>query len=60
LGGIESGDLLLRFDSAPIAGIDDLHRALGAERIGRRVPVDVWRLGRLVSSTVVPVEPPPE
>jgi S1-C subfamily serine protease len=56
--GLESGDLILRFDDLPIAGIDDLHRVLGADRIGRRVPVQVWRLGRLVTSIVVPVEPP--
>jgi S1-C subfamily serine protease len=55
--GLESGDLLLRFDNVPVAGIDDLHRALGAEQIGRRIPVEVWRLGRLVQSTVVPTEP---
>jgi S1-C subfamily serine protease len=59
-GGLESGDLLLRFDETPVADIDDLHRALGSERIGRRVPIEVWRLGRLVQSTVVPVEPPRE
>jgi len=58
--GLESGDLLLRFDNAPIAGIDDLHRALGAEQIGRRVPVELWRFGRLVQSTVVPTEPATE
>ncbi len=57
-GGLESGDLLVRFDHAPVAGIDDLHRALGAERIGRPVPVDVWRLGRLVQASVIPTEPP--
>jgi S1-C subfamily serine protease len=57
-GGLESGDLVLRFDDTPITDIDDLHRALGAERIGRPVRVEVWRLGRLVSATVVPVEPP--
>ena len=59
-GGLQGGDLLLRFDRAPVAGIDDLHRALGAEQIGRRVPIDVWRLGRLVEATVVPTEPPGE
>jgi len=58
--GLERGDLLLRFDHAPIASIDDLHRTLGAERIGRCVPVHIWRLGHLVSLTVVPVEPPTE
>jgi S1-C subfamily serine protease len=57
-GGLESGDLILRFDHHPVTGIDDLHRALGADRIGQRVPIDVWRLGRLVQSTVVPTDPP--
>jgi len=57
LAGLESGDLLVRFDDAPVASIDDLHRALGAERIGRPTAVEVWRLGRLVQSTVVPAEP---
>jgi S1-C subfamily serine protease len=55
--GLESGDLVLRFDDAPIAGIDDLHRALGAEKIGRRVSVELWRFGRLVQASVVPTEP---
>jgi S1-C subfamily serine protease len=59
-GGLESGDLLLRLDGIPVADIDDLHRALGAPRIGQPVRVDVWRLGHLVQSTVVPVEPPSE
>jgi S1-C subfamily serine protease len=59
-GGLESGDLLLRFDNNLVAGIDDLHRVLGAEQIGRRIPVELWRLGRLVQSTVVPAEPPSE
>jgi len=58
--GLESGDLILRFDNTPVADIDDLHRALGAERIGRRVRIDVWRLGRLVETTIVPEEPPGE
>jgi S1-C subfamily serine protease len=59
-GGLESGDLMLRFDDIPVADIDDLHRALGIERIGRPVRVDVWRVGRLVQTTVVPAEPASE
>jgi len=59
-GGLDNGDLILRFDHHPVTGIDDLHRALGAGRIGQRVPIDVWRLGRLVQATVVPSEPPGE
>jgi S1-C subfamily serine protease len=56
--GIENGDLLLRFDGKPVIGIDDLLRSLGAEQIGRQVPVELWRFGRLVQASVVPVEPP--
>jgi S1-C subfamily serine protease len=58
--GIESGDLLLRFDGKAVVGIDDLLRSLGAEQIGRQVPVELWRFGRLVQASVVPVEPPGE
>jgi S1-C subfamily serine protease len=58
--GLENGDLLLRFDDAPIAGIDDLHRALGAEQINRRIPLELWRFGRLVKAMVVPIEPASE
>jgi S1-C subfamily serine protease len=58
--GIENGDLLLRFDGKAVVGIDDLLRSLGAEQIGRQVPVELWRFGRLVQASVVPVEPPGE
>jgi S1-C subfamily serine protease len=56
--GIENGDLLLRFDGKPVVGIDDLLRSLGADQIGRQIPVELWRFGRLVQASVVPVEPP--
>jgi S1-C subfamily serine protease len=59
-GGLQGGDLLLRFDGKPVVGIDDLHRVLGAEQIGRRIAVDLWRFGRLIQATVIPVEPPRE
>jgi S1-C subfamily serine protease len=58
--GIENGDLLLRFDGKPVVGIDDLLRSLGAEQIGQQIPVELWRYGRLVQASVVPVEPPRE
>jgi len=58
--GIQDGDLLLRFDGNPVVGIDDLLRSLGAEQIGRQIPAELWRFGRLVKASVVPVEPPRE
>jgi S1-C subfamily serine protease len=58
--GVQNGDLLLRFDQHPVSGIDDLFRVLGAEQVGRSIPVDLWRLGRLVHSAIVPAELPSE
>jgi S1-C subfamily serine protease len=57
-GGLADGDLLLRFDGKAVIGIDDLHRLLGVEQIGREIPVDVWRHGRLLQASVIPAEPP--
>jgi S1-C subfamily serine protease len=56
--GLLSGDLVVRLDGAPIGGADDLIRSLTAERIGRPVPVEVLRLGRLREFTMVPAERP--
>ena len=41
--GMLAGDLIVEFDGFPIRGIDDLHRLLTDERIGKRVPVTVIR-----------------
>jgi S1-C subfamily serine protease len=41
--GLLAGDLLVEFDGMPIRGIDDLHRLLTDERIGKRVPATVIR-----------------
>ena len=55
--GLETGDLVLRFAGEPVAGIDDLHRCLSADRIGRPLPMVVWRHGRRVDVSVAPSEP---
>jgi S1-C subfamily serine protease len=62
--GLMSGDLVVRLDGEPITGIDDLIRLLDRNRIGKRVTVDVLRLGRLRSFEMMPTErgavaPPP-
>ncbi len=54
--GLHDGDVLIAFDGEPIAGIDDLHRALTHERVGLPTPVKVLRGGRLVELTVIPRE----
>jgi S1-C subfamily serine protease len=57
--GLMSHDLVVRLDGEPVTGIDDLVRLLDRSRIGRRVPVDVLRLGRLRTFELVPTERTP-
>jgi S1-C subfamily serine protease len=54
--GLLSHDVVIRLDGEPVTGVDDLVRLLDRSRIGRRVSVDVLRLGRLRSFDVVPTE----
>jgi len=54
--GIETGDLLLGFADQTVAGIDDLHRLLSAERINREVAVDVLRGGARIRVAAIPKE----
>jgi S1-C subfamily serine protease len=58
-GGMESGDIIIAFDGLPVAGIDDLHRLLTAERVGQRATLSVLRRGRRLELPVVPVERAP-
>ena len=54
--GLLAGDLLVEFDGVPIRGIDDLHRLLTDERIGKRVPVTVIRGVQKLALELVPKE----
>src|SRR5215213_1185529 len=54
--GLLTGDLVVEFDGFPIRGIDDLHRLLTDERIGKRVPVTVIRGVQELTIEVVPRE----
>jgi len=58
-GGIEVGDIILRFDGKPIERSSDLPRIVGGTRPGAKVPVQVWRKGatRELQLTVVEMEP---
>jgi S1-C subfamily serine protease len=57
--GVEPGDIVVAFDHATIAGIDDVHRLLTAERIGRSAPLVVLRGALRREFTVTPIEAPP-
>ena len=54
--GLLAGDLVVEFDGFPIRGIDDLHRLLTDERIGKRVPVTVIRGVQKLTVELVPLE----
>jgi S1-C subfamily serine protease len=54
--GLQSGDMIVAFDGIEINGVDDLHRALTAERIGTRAAVTVLRRTSKVELAVEPEE----
>jgi len=54
--GLLAGDLLVEFDGQPIRGIDDLHKLLTDERIGKNAPVTVIRGVQKLSFVLVPRE----
>src|SRR4051812_2493300 len=54
--GLLTGDMIVRLDGQPVTGADDLIRLLTGERIGRSIEIDVLRLGKPRTFTVVPEE----
>jgi len=54
--GLQSGDIIVEFDSIPVGDIDALHRLLTEDRVGRSVPLTVLRRGEKLSLTVEPRE----
>jgi S1-C subfamily serine protease len=54
--GLMTLDMIVRVDGVTVTGVDDLIRALNADRIDREVAFDVLRRGRLRTFVVQPVE----
>lgn len=54
--GLLEGDLVIAFDGMTVAGIDDLHRLLTDERVGRVVPVTVLRGTERLCLEIAPSE----
>jgi S1-C subfamily serine protease len=50
--GLDEGDILLGFNNTPVGGIDDLHRLLTEEQIGR---VSLLKVRRDIRTIDVPV-----
>jgi S1-C subfamily serine protease len=55
-GGLREGDIIIGFDDRPIAGIDDLHKLLTEERIGRKSSLTVIRGTEKLTLEVMPEE----
>ncbi|HEY1310410.1 MAG TPA: PDZ domain-containing protein, partial [Pseudolabrys sp.] len=58
LAGLMTLDTIVRADGESVTGVDDLIRLLNAERIGKRIAIDVLRRGLLRSFEVTPLERP--
>jgi S1-C subfamily serine protease len=54
--GLARGDVVVALDGAPIADVDALQRALGAEAIGREIEVAIVRRDRKLSLAALPRE----
>jgi S1-C subfamily serine protease len=56
--GVREGDLVLALGEARVRGIDDLHRLLGGDAVGKSFPLAVLRGERRLGLSVVPREAP--
>jgi S1-C subfamily serine protease len=57
--GLTSGDIIVAVDGIPVGDIDELHRLMTEERVGKPVPVAVLRLSQKLEIAVTPRESPP-
>jgi S1-C subfamily serine protease len=54
--GLQTGDVIVAFDGLTVAGADDLHRSLTAERAGLAAPMQILRRAEILSLAVMPTE----
>ena len=55
-GGLRAEDLIVAIDGAPISGVDQLHRLMVSDAIGRTLGVTLIREGRRTEVELVPTE----
>ena len=53
--GLQAGDLLVAYDETPVTSIDDLHRLLTEEQVGRKAAVTIVRQTEKITLPIVPV-----
>src|SRR5262245_2736841 len=58
-GGLSSGDIIVAVDGIPVGDVDELHRLMTEERVGKPVPITVLRLSQKLDFVVTPRESPP-
>ncbi len=56
LAGVQRGDVIVALDGEPVAGVDDLHRALTFERAARALPLRLLRRAEAIEMQVTPGE----
>jgi len=56
--GLREGDIIVEFDASVVGRIDDLHRLLTEERVGKPCPVVVLRGLEKITLTITPREAP--
>ncbi len=54
--GVARGDVVVAIDGEPVAGVDDLHRTLTAERAGRACSLRLLRRAEVLEVSVTPAE----
>ncbi|MDO4682549.1 MAG: DegQ family serine endoprotease [Lautropia sp.] len=59
-GGVEPGDIILKFDGKPVERSSDLPRLVGNTQPGTKVDIEVWRQGQAERLSVVVGEIPSE
>ena len=57
--GIEPGDVIIGYDGEKVAGVDELHRLLSAERIGKTTKVTLLRRTQKLELPIRAAEMPP-
>ncbi len=57
--GLTSGDIIVAVDGIAVGDIDELHRLMTEDRVGKAVPVTVLRLSQKLEIVVTPRESPP-
>jgi S1-C subfamily serine protease len=57
--GMLSGDIIVAVDGIAVGDVDELHRLMTEERVGKPVPITVLRLTQKLEITVTPRESPP-